>query len=269
MQLHKNRRPVVPRIAGLTAPASAVETARQVMEAMPERSVLEALANTTEWAHWPRHFGLPSRLGSGIRDVLDRYVITTFAYGCGLGPTQAARHFAVDVTADELGFLDRRHVDIANLRAGSADLQNLYAQFELPKLWGSGESAAADGTHFETFRDNLLAARHFRYGKTGGIAYRHVSDNYIALFSRFIGCGIYEATYILDILHRDLCDLRPSRLHADSHGQSAHVFALAYLLGIELMPRIRSWKKLKLYHPGRGSAFPALHGCSPRRSTGA
>jgi len=260
VQLDKNRRPIVQRIAGLTVPASAVEAARQVMEAMPERSVLEALANTAEWARWPRHFGLPSRLGSGIRDVLDRYVITTFAYGCGLGPTQAARHFAGEVSAEELSFLDRRHVDIANLRAGSADLQNLYAQFELPKLWGSGESAAADGTHFETFRDNLLAARHFRYGKTGGIAYRHVSDNYIALFSRFIGCGIYEATYILDILHRDLCDLRPSRLHADSHGQSAHVFALAYLLGIELMPRIRGWKKLKLYHPGRGSSFPALAG---------
>jgi len=137
--------------------------------------------------------------------------------------------------------------DQADLRAGSADLQNLYSQFELTKLWGSGESAAADGTHFETFKNNLLAARHFRYGKTGGIAYRHVSDNYIALFSRFIGCGIYEATYILDILQNTLSDLRPTRIYADSHGQSTHVFALAFLLGIELMPRIRGWKKLKLF----------------------
>jgi TnpA family transposase len=129
-------------------------------------------------------------------------------------------------------------------------LQNLYSQFELPKLWGTGASAAADGTHFETFKNNLLAARHFRYGKTGGIAYRHISDNYIALFSRFIGCGIYEATYILDILQTTLSDFRPTRLHADSHGQSAHVFGLAFLLGIELMPRIRGWKKLKLFRPG-------------------
>ena len=217
---------------------------------MPERSVLEALANTAQWANWPRHFGLPSRLGSGIQNVHDRYVITTFAYGCGLGPAQAARHFGGAVTAEDLSFVDRRHVDIADLRAGSADLQNLYSQFELPKLWGTGASAAADGTHFETFKNNLLAAHHFRYGKTGGIAYRHVSDNYIALFSRFIGCGIYEATYILDILQTTLSDLRPTRLHADSHGQSAHVFGLAFLLGIELMPRIRGWKRLKLYRPG-------------------
>jgi TnpA family transposase len=58
---------------------------------------------------------------------------------------------------------------------------------------GLGQSAAADGTHFETYEDNLLAEHHIRYGKTGGIAYRHVADNYIALFSRFIACGTYEA----------------------------------------------------------------------------
>ncbi len=250
VRLDKNRRPIIKRAAGVVPPASATEAARQIMDHMPERSVLEALANTAQWVNWPRHFGLPSRLDSSIKNVLDRYVITTFAYGCGLGPTQAARHFAGAVTAEELSFVDRRHVDTADLRAGSADLQNLYAQFELTKLWDTGESAAADGTHFETFRDNLLAARHFRYGKTGGIAYRHVSDNYIALFSRFIGCGIYEATYILDILHNELSDLQPTQLHSDTHGQSAHVFALAYLLGIELLPRIRRWKTLKLFHPG-------------------
>jgi TnpA family transposase len=250
VQLDKSRRPIVPRITASELPVSVAQAVRQVLEEMPERSVLEALANTAQWANWPQHFGLPSRLGSGIENVQDRYVITTFAYGCGLGPAQAARHFGGAVTAEDLSFVDRRHVDIADLRAGSADLQNLYSQFELPKLWGTGTSAAADGTHFETFRNNLLAAHHFRYGKTGGIAYRHISDNYIALFSRFIGCGIYEATYILDILQTTLSDFRPTRLHADSHGQSAHVFGLAFLLGIELMPRIRGWKRLKLYRPG-------------------
>jgi TnpA family transposase len=258
VQLDKNRRPIVSRVSSGDLPLSAVEAVRQVIAEMPERSVLEALANTANWVDWPRHFGLPSRLNSGIENLRHRYLFTTFAYGCGLGPTQAARHFGGDITAEELSFVDRRHVDIADLRAGSADLQNLYSQFELTKLWGTGESASADGTHFETFKNNLLAARHFRYGKTGGIAYRHISDNYIALFSRFIGCGIYEATYILDILQNTLSDLRPTRIHSDSHGQSTHVFALAFLLGIELMPRIRGWKKLKLYRPGGTEQFESI-----------
>jgi TnpA family transposase len=71
------------------------------------------------------------------------------------------------------------------------------------------------------------------------MAYRLVADNYIALFSRFIACETYEATYILDALLQNLSDVRPNRVHSDTRGQSAAVFGLAYLLGIELMPRTR------------------------------
>jgi hypothetical protein len=74
-------------------------------------------------------------MGSSIR--------RTAAYGCGLGAKQAARHFSGAVLPEELSFVDRRHIDIANLRAGSADLQNLFLGFDLTKLWGRGESLHA------------------------------------------------------------------------------------------------------------------------------
>ncbi|MBK5204948.1 MAG: Tn3 family transposase, partial [Polaromonas sp.] len=255
----KHGRPVVTRLRAVLTPETAIDLENQMMAHMPERAVLEAISNTEHWAQWGRHFGLPSRLGPQIKDASHRYVLTTFAYGCGLGPTEAARHLGGTVSADQLTFADRRHVDIADLRAASADLINLYAQFELPQQWGTGQSAAADGTHFETYEDNLLAEHHIRYGKTGGIAYRHVADNYIALFSRFIACGTYEATYILDALLQNLSDLQPRRVHADTHGQSAAVFGLAYLLGIELMPRIRRWQNLTLYRSDNANRYARIN----------
>ena len=255
----RHGRPVVTRLRAVGTPESAINLESQMMAHMPERAVLEAISNTEHWAQWGRHFGLPSRLGPQIKDASHRYVLTTFAYGCGLGPTEAARHLGGTVSSDQLAFADRRHVDIADLRAASADLINLYAQFELPQQWGMGQSAAADGTHFETYEDNLLAEHHIRYGKTGGIAYRHVADNYIALFSRFIACGTYEATYILDALLQNLSDVKPSRVHADTHGQSAAVFGLAYLLGIELMPRIRRWQSLTLYRSDNANRYSRIN----------
>ena len=93
VQLDGQRRPIVPRIGESEVPASVAEAVRVVMDEMPERSVLEALANTAHWVDWTRHFGLPSRMSSGIANLRERYLITTFAYGCGLGATQAARHF--------------------------------------------------------------------------------------------------------------------------------------------------------------------------------
>ena len=255
----RHGRPVVSRLRAVGKPATAVDLESQIMAHMPERAVLEAISNTEHWAQWGRHFGLPSRLGPQIKDASHRYVLTTFAYGCGLGPTEAARHLGGTVSADQLAFADRRHVDIEDLRAASADLINLYSKFELPQQWGTGKSAAADGTHFETYEDNLLAEHHIRYGKTGGIAYRHVADNYIALFSRFIACGTYEATHILDALLQNLSDVQPSRVHADTHGQSAAVFGLAYLLGIELMPRIRRWHTLNLYRSDSGNKYSRIN----------
>lgn len=63
---------------------------------------------------------------------------------------------------------------------------NHYNQFKLPKFWGDGSRASADGTKYELAEQNLMAEYHNRYGGYGGIAYHHVSDMYIALFSHFI-----------------------------------------------------------------------------------
>jgi TnpA family transposase len=76
-----------------------------------------------------------------------------------------------------------------------------------------------------------------------------VADSYIALFSRFSTCGAWEGHYILDFIEENKSDVRPDSIHADTQGQSTAIFGLAYLLGIQLMPRIRHWKELNLCHP--------------------
>src|SRR5499433_893467 len=86
----------------------------------------------------------------------------------------------------------------------------------------------------------------FATAAMGGIGYYHVSDTYVALFSHFIPCGVWEAVYILDGRLKNTSDIQPDTLHADTQGQSTPVFGLAHLLGIHLMPRIRNWKDLKL-----------------------
>jgi TnpA family transposase len=84
----------------------------------------------------------------------------------------------------------------------------------LPKLWGAGRVAIADGTHVPLRENNLIGAQHIRYGGYGGIAYHHISDSYIALFTSFIPCGVWEAIHILDGLIRNRSTIQPDTLHA-------------------------------------------------------
>lgn len=107
----------------------------------------------------------------------------------------------------------------------------------------------------ELRENNLLGERHIRYGGYGGIAYHHISATYIALFSKFIACGVWEAVYILDALLENKSDLQPDTVHADTQGQSEPVFGLAHLLGIKLFPRIRNWNKVTFYRPEKGTTY--------------
>ena len=52
-------------------------------------------------------------------------------------------------------------------------------------LWGDGTTAAADGTKYDLYEQNLLSEYHIRYGGYGGIAYHHVADTYVALRESF------------------------------------------------------------------------------------
>ncbi len=70
------------------------------------------------------------------------------------------------------------------------------------------------------YKQNLLAAHHIRYGRYGGVAYYHVSDQYIALYSNFISCGVHESVYLLDGIIANDSDIRANKVHGDSWAQT-------------------------------------------------
>lgn len=245
---HLKRHRAKPIPEGVRALADAIA------QRMPVRSLVDILWDVNCWTNFTRQFGPISGSDPKLSDPASRYVLVTFAYGTNMGPAQAARHLRGAVSSHQLGFVNRRHVDANKLEAAARDIINPYAALQLPRCWGDGSSAAADGTQIDLYENNLLAAYHIRYGGTGGLAYHHISDTYVAFFSHFIGCGVWEAVYILDGLIKNTSDIQPDRIHADTQGQSAPVFGLAHMLGIELMPRIRNWSDYSFFRPD-----PSVH----------
>lgn len=189
-----------------------------------------------------------------LDDPFGRYVITTFVKGTNMGPYEAARHIP-GVSGHELAYVANRHFSIVLLNEAIADLVNAHARLDISQAWGDGTTVAADGTHMDTYLDNLLAETSVRYGKPGGIAYHHISDTYVALFTHFIPCGVWEAVYIIEGLLKNSSEVKPTTVHADTQGQSQPVFALAHLLGFDLMPRIRNWKGLTFYRPSKTTEY--------------
>jgi TnpA family transposase len=253
--INKEGDPVLKKVSSQNQPPEVDLLESKIRALMPERSILDILCNVEHWLNWTRHFGLMSGSEAKISEPAERYIFTTFGYGCNLGPNQMARHSRGVVTSHMISYTNRRHISAAKIEAAIRDIINAYNRFSLPSCWGTGKKAAADGSKFEIYENNLHSEYHIRYGGYGGIAYHHVSDKYIALFTHFITCGVWEAVYILDGLLKNLSDIQPDTLHADTQGQSGPVFAISYLLGIKLMPRIRNWKDLTFVRPSEDATY--------------
>jgi len=71
----------------------------------------------------------------------------------------------------------------------------------------------------------------------------------------FIPPGVWEAIYIIEALSKNKSKIQPDTVFADTEGQSTPVFAFTYLMGIHPMPRIRNWKDLNFFRPGKNARY--------------
>lgn len=248
-------RPHLRRTPKRKVPENMEEFRLQIKSRLPERHLLDILKSVHHSVNYTRHFGPPSGSDRKMSNSLSKYLLTIFGYGCGLGAAQTARHTRKLITRRAMKRINDQHVTTEKLEAADRDVINDYFLFGVTRIWGTGKHAVADGTHIKLIDNNLLGEHHFRYGEYGAIAYHHISDTYIALFSHFIACGVWEAVFILDGLLKNDSSIQPDTIHADTGGQTQTVFGLSYLLGIQLMPRMRNWNKVDLCRPSRKTVY--------------
>jgi len=251
LMINEKGEPSLKKIRAKPQPAGLAQLEEALHDKIPERHLLDIVVRIERLTGFGRHLGPLSGNEPKMDDAWERQLLAIFAYGTNLGPHQMARHLRGTLDADQIAHINRRHITVEKLEAALRDVINCFNRYTLPHYWGEEKRAAADGTHYELAEENLLAAKHIRYGGFGAIAYHHVSDMYILLFTQFISGGVWEAVHILDVLMRNRSDVKPTAIHADTQGQNLPAFGLSFMLGIQLLPRIRNWKDLKFYRPSK------------------
>jgi TnpA family transposase len=219
---------------------------KTVMAEMPVASIVDAMIDVERWLGLSVFFKPLSGNESKITDYSPRFIATSLSYGCNLGPTQTERCL-IRFSRKQIAWVFHHHVTEQRIIKTCNHIVNSYNLFELPKRWGPGDSASVDGTFWDMYSQNLLAAHHIRYGRYGGVGYYHVSDQYIALFSNFISSAVHESVYLLDGVVENDSDMKISKVYGDSWAQSEVLFGLSFLMRIAIMPRIKRFKHLHYY----------------------
>jgi len=246
----ENSLPILKKLPKKKEHPDLAKTKQMIMGEMPIKSIVDVIVELENWLTLSAHFKPLSGYETKIPDYPSRFVATSLSYGCNMGPTQAERCL-LKFTRKQIAWLFNHHVNDHKLLKVITILINRYNKFALPKHWGPGDSLSVDGTFWDMYKQNLLAAHHIRYGRYGGVGYYHVSDRYIATFSNFISCGAHESIYLLDGVVENDSDMQAKKVHGDSWAQSEVLFVLAALLAIQIMPRIKQFKHLYYYKASR------------------
>jgi hypothetical protein len=136
--------PVLRRLPKRPTPHDLKAIEQRIAARIEPVNILDVLTGTDTWLQWTRGFGLLSGRDVRLDDARARYIATTFCYGCNLGPTQTAQSLGA-FDRRRLAWIDLRHITEDTLDAAITTLINAYNRFALPKFWGSGKSASADG----------------------------------------------------------------------------------------------------------------------------
>jgi hypothetical protein len=81
--------------------------------------------DTMRWLNWGLSFGPLSGHESKLEDEERRQILTTFAYGTGLGPTQVAKSVSW-ISSRQIAFLNLRHLTTEKLEAAICQIINAY-----------------------------------------------------------------------------------------------------------------------------------------------
>jgi hypothetical protein len=198
----------------------------EVQARMRERHLLDTLKDGTFWTNFTRHVGPPSGAGLKLARADQRYVFTTFGYGCNLGPVQAASHAPATASADTLRGLNAQHINTSKLEAAMTDLIDATIAFPCRKFgrWPCGDRRwhAHSASGKQPPRRPAYPLRCLWWRRLS--PYR---GHYIALF---IPCGPWETVHILHGIMKNRSTIQPDILHADTQGQSEPVFGLPAFL---------------------------------------
>jgi len=161
----------------------------------------------------------------------------------------------------ELLYVRRRFIQQTALRAAIAQVVNATLAVRRPDIWGEGTTAcASDAKKFGAWDQNLMTEWHIRYGGRGVMIYWHVEKKAACIYSQLKRCSSSEVAAMIEGVLRHCTTLEIEQQYVDSHGQSEVAFAFCYLLGFDLLPRLKALAAQKLARPSPGplDTYPHL-----------
>lgn len=176
-----------------------------------------------------------------------RLLLCIYAYGSNAGLKRVASGNK-SMTHQDLRYVSRRYMNAGNLRQALNKLANALFEIREDRFWGENLTACAcDSKKFEAWDQNLMTEWHTRYRGPGIMIYWHLDKKAACIFSQLKSCSSSEVASMIEGVLRHCTNMDVKSSYVDSAGQTVIGFAFSYMLHFELLPRLKSMKRQKLF----------------------
>ncbi len=182
-------------------------------------------------------------------------------YGCNLGIGKIAK-ISSNIPYNELENTVNWYFSPENLEDANDKILQLSDRIPLTTVFNRKDGlthTGSDGKKYNISVDSLNASRSYKYfGQGMGVtSYTFVDHRHLLFYSTVISPAEREAPYVIDgAMHNDVVK---SDIHStDTHGYSEIIFGVTHLLGISFAPRIKNFKKQRIYAFEKESDLKAL-----------
>lgn len=220
---------------------------QEIQQRWPKTALLEILKETDLRTRFTDNFQTSStREQMDAATLQKRLLLCLYALGTNTGYDRMGH----EATSDALRYIRRRYINKQNLRAAIGAVVNAIFDARAPHIWGEATTAcASDAKKFAAWDQNLLTEWHVRYRGPGIMVYWHIDKKAACIHSQVKGCSSSEVAAMIEGVLHHCTEMAVDKNYVDTHGQSSVAFAFCYLLGFQLLPRLKPINRQKLYRP--------------------
>ena len=218
-----------------------VEFKEQVAELLPKIDLTEVLLEIDAHTGFTSEFNHVSEANSRADDLNISICAVLIAEACNIGLEPLIKNHIPALTQMRLNWVKQNYLRAETLTNANAKLVNYHSTLSLPKKWGGGEVASADGMRLVVPIPTINARpnrKFFGLTKKGLTWYNFISNQYTGFHAIVVPGTLRDSIFVLEGILEQQTNLNPTEIMTDTAGASDMIFGLFWLLGYQFSPRL-------------------------------
>ncbi len=229
-------------------PKSLISLRDQISNLLPKIGLPELLMEVNSWTGFASEFTHISESESKMKNLDMSICAVLMAEACNIGHEPLIRSDEPALSRDRLSWVQQNYFSSENIAKSNARLVDYHTDLPLAQKIGSGDIISGDGIRFACAVKSINSGPNKKYFNQRGLTYYNLTSNqFTGLNGLCVPGTLKDSLHLLDVVTQQQTKLIPHEVMVDTAGTSDIIFALFWLLGYQLSPRLADIGSTRLW----------------------